>query len=186
MNILVVYGTTEGHTHKVAQVVADQARTKSSVMLIDSANPIIEDVRLGDFDAVIVAASLHVGRFQPSIYDFVRKRHDTLNGMRTLFLPVSLSAASKDVDDIKGLQKCLEQFNQETAWRPGRVNNVAGAFRFTQYDFFKRWGMKLIAYQKGVSTDTSQDQELTDWPALSSTVADFLTTVEKARSRRAE
>ena len=181
MNILIVYGTTEGHTRKVAQFAADKIRTRAGVTVIDTADPAIDDVKLHDFDGVIVAASLHIGRFQSSIEDFVRKRHQTLNGMRTLFLPVSLSAASKDADDITGLDKGLQQFGTATGWRPGQIQNVAGAFRFTQYDFFKRWGMKLIAYQKGVSTDTSKDLELTDWPALTRAVADFFATAEKAR-----
>ena len=185
MNILIVFGTTEGHTRKIAQFTADQIRTKFDATVIDSADPGIDDVKLHGFDGVIVAASLHVGRFQSSIEDFVRKRHQTLNGMRTLFLPVSLSAASKDDDDIKGLDRGLQQFGSETGWRPGQTHNVAGAFRFTQYDFFKRWGMKLIAYQKGVSTDTSHDLELTDWPALTRVIVDFLGVVEKAQLRPA-
>jgi menaquinone-dependent protoporphyrinogen oxidase len=182
MNFLIVYGTTEGHTRKVAQFAADQIRAKAGVTVLDGADPAVDDVKLGEFDGVIVAASLHVGRFQASIEDFVRKRVQTLNGMRTLFLPVSLSAASKDEDDVKGLGRCLAQFAAATGWRPGRIENVAGAFRFTQYDFFKRWGMKLIAYQKGLPTDTAQDQELTDWPALRRALADFTATVEKART----
>jgi menaquinone-dependent protoporphyrinogen oxidase len=46
------------------------------------------------------------------------------------------------------------------------VHHAAGAFRYTQYDFFKRWAVKYIALRKGGPMDTSQDWELTDWNAL--------------------
>jgi menaquinone-dependent protoporphyrinogen oxidase len=56
---------------------------------------------------------------------------------------------------------------------------AAGAFRFTRYDFFKRWAMKLIAAQKGIDADTSKDLELTDWPALDAFVKEFLADLAK-------
>jgi menaquinone-dependent protoporphyrinogen oxidase len=102
--------------------------------------------------------------------------------MRTAFLSVSLSAASKDPDDLKGLEGCVSRFLAATRWRPGKVHHVIGAFKYTQYDFFKRWGMKLIAYQKGVSTDASRDLEMTDWVELASVTDAFVATVAKARA----
>lgn len=184
MFFLVVYATTEGQTRKIAQFVADRIKVHNqNVDLLDATDPSIADVKLRSYDGVIIACSLHVGKFQTSIEEFIRERHQTLNGMRTVFLPVSLSAASKDADDIKGLAECTSKFLEDTGWKPGETHNVAGAFRYTQYDFFKRWGMKLIAYQKGVSTDTSKDLELTDWVALTRATDDFVATVEAAGKR---
>ncbi|MGZ8407278.1 MAG: flavodoxin domain-containing protein, partial [Caulobacteraceae bacterium] len=54
----------------------------------------------------------------------------------------------------------------ETGWKPAAVHHVAGAFRFTQYDFFKRMMMKKIAREKGVNVDAKHDLELTDWDDL--------------------
>jgi menaquinone-dependent protoporphyrinogen oxidase len=179
MNLLVVYATTEGQTRKIAQFVADRIKVHGhGADLVDATDPASADVRLRGYDGVIVAGSVHVGKFQTAIEDFVRVRHQMLNGMRSVFLPVSLSAASKDADDLKGLAECTRKFLAETGWKPGETHNVAGAFRYTQYDFFKRWGMKMIAYQKGVSTDTSRDLELTDWVALTRAVDGFVATVE--------
>jgi len=177
MNFLVVYATTEGQTRKIAQFVADRIKVHShNADLVDATEA--TNVKLRGYDGVIIGGSLHIGKFQTSIEEFVRARNQTLNGMRTMFLPVSLAAASKDADDIKGLSDCTRHFLAETGWKPGETHNVAGAFRYTQYDFFKRWGMKLIAYQKGVSTDTSRDLELTDWAALTRATDDFVTLVE--------
>jgi menaquinone-dependent protoporphyrinogen oxidase len=46
------------------------------------------------------------------------------------------------------------------------VHHVAGAFRFTQYDFFKSLAMRWIAHNKGEEVDPHADKEYTDWDAL--------------------
>jgi menaquinone-dependent protoporphyrinogen oxidase len=86
--------------------------------------------------------------------------------MYSAFVSVSLSAAGRDEDDIQGLAACVAEFQRSTGWTPQCVHHVAGAFRYTQYDFFKRWAMKYIAWRKGAPTDASQDYELTDWDDL--------------------
>ncbi len=179
MNFLIVYATTEGQTRKIAQFAADRIKVHNHAAdLIDATEADAATVKLRGYDGVIIAGSLHIGKFQASIADFVKARHQTLNGMRSMFLAVSLAAASKDADDVKGLADCERRFLADAGWTPGEIHNAAGAFRYTQYDFFKRWGMKLIAYQKGVSTDTSRDLELTDWVALTNAVDGFVATVE--------
>ncbi len=64
------------------------------------------------------------------------------------------------------------------------MHHVVGAFRYTQYDFFKRWGMKLIAREKGIST--SRDLELTDWVGLASLVEGYVAAVVKAKTANLE
>jgi len=89
------------------------------------------------------------------------------------FLSVSLAAAGDDAEDVSGLEKCVAAFTQETGWKPRCLHHVAGAFRYTSYDFLKRWAMKYIAYRKGGPTDTSRDYELTDWDDLRQFVESF-------------
>ncbi|HET9268762.1 MAG TPA: flavodoxin domain-containing protein, partial [Vicinamibacterales bacterium] len=60
--ILIVYGTTEGHTAKVAAAISETLRRNGAEV----------DMRAADdpapapdgYDAVIVAASVHAGRYQ--------------------------------------------------------------------------------------------------------------------------
>ncbi len=185
MSILILYGTSEGQTRKIVEFVSDIFSTRGyNVSLVDAANTTAGDVNLGELDAVVVAASLHVGRYQSAVEDFVRARSQTLNGMRTMFLSVSLSAASTDPADLKGMRDCVSKFLAATKWKPGEIHHVAGAFRYTQYDFFKRWAMRFIAYQKGVSTDTSRDLELTNWKALAALAEAFVTEISRRKASR--
>ncbi len=183
MHFLVLYGTTEGQTRKIAESVSDRIQVHGhQVTLVDVMNPATPDLRLQGYDGAIIAASVHVGRYQSAVEEFVRSRHQTLNRMRTAFLSVSLAAASSDPDDINGIEECVHRFTDDTHWKPGEVHHVKGAFRFTQYDFFKRWGMKFVAYQNGISTNTSRDLELTDWISLAVVTDALVSAVARVRN----
>lgn len=165
MKVLLVYGTTEGQTRKIAEFVADHLlQLGLRALTANTSEAPAPDPR--DFDAVLVAASVHAGRYQPSVIGFVREHLAAITSRANAFLSVSLAAADDDPEDVAGLAKCVADFVRETGWTPQRVHHVAGAFRYTSYDFLKRWAMKYIAFRKGAPTDTSRDWELTDWEEL--------------------
>lgn len=173
MNILVLYGTTEGQTRKIARFVADRLTARGHEAQVIDAAEADPEFDPGAFGAAVIAASLHAGHYQAPVVDFAHPHHGVLGSMPTAFVSVSLSAASHDRDDLDGLARCVADFEHRTGWKPGEVWHAAGAFRFTQYDFLKRWALKYIAYRKGQPTDTSKDYELTDWEALEALVDRF-------------
>jgi menaquinone-dependent protoporphyrinogen oxidase len=171
MRALIIYGTTEGHTAHVTQFVEERLVAAGLDVFRQHADA---EVLLADpaaYSLVIVAASLHNGRYQKPVTDYLIRHAKALNRMPSVFLSVSLSAASRDRDDLQGLYKCNADFLRETGWRPSESHLVAGAFRFTQYDFLKSWAMKYIAWRKNQSTDASRDHVLTDWTALGEIVS---------------
>ena len=166
MKLLIVYGTTEGQTRKIVQVMRDRLTTSGhGVTLVEAIEP-PADLDPRAFDAVIVSGSVHVGKYQTAVEEFVRTHAASLAVMRSAFVSVSLSAAGHDEDDVRGLEKVVADFAHRTGWTPSVLHHVAGAFRYTEYDFFKRWALKYIAWRKGAPTDTSRDYELTDWEDL--------------------
>ena len=173
MNILIAYATTDGQTRKIARFVADHLvdlGVSCELLNVEDA----EGLELARFDRVVLAGSLHAGGYQKSLSAFVKARVGELARMQTLFLPVSLSAAGDDAEDWAGLRACLARFLAETGWTPGRIEHVAGAFRFTEYDFFRSWAMRRIAAQKGEVVDPDSDKEYTDWPALAALLGDWV------------
>ena len=172
MKILVAYGTTEGQTRKIARFTADRlADAGHAVELLDVADA--EGLDLGRFGAAVLAGSIHGGRYQRALTEFARANAQALGARPTLFLSVSLSAAGADAEDWEGIRGIAERFAQETGWRPGQVEHVAGAFRFGEYDYFKGWMMRRIAREKGETVDPKGDTEYTDWDALAGTVDDW-------------
>lgn len=179
MRVLVCYGTTEGQTRKIAefveQVLSDE---KAEVRMIDASSD--DTAEIDDFDAAIMLGSVHIQRYQTPLVHRVTDWHEALNRIRSAFISVSLSAAGDDPEDLAGLDKVAGDFFQKTGWTPDKVLQAAGAFRFTRYDFFKAWAMRLIARQKGQKIDTKGDTEYTDWDAVRDFVRDFVAAGPKA------
>ena len=115
MKLLLIYGTTEGQTRKIARFVAShlarQGHRAHVVNAIDATAA--DDPR--EFDAVIVAASLHSGHYQSPVVHFVTTYLAAIAERPNAFLSVSLAAMSDDEDDAQGLERCVSDFTQ----RPG-------------------------------------------------------------------
>jgi menaquinone-dependent protoporphyrinogen oxidase len=172
MKILIVYGTTEGQTRKVARYVFDWLAGRGHSAELAPAGD-AEGLSPEPFDGVILAASVHAGHYQAPLVDYAKAEAKALAAKPSLFLSVSLSAAGNDPHDWAGLRDCLRRFEAETGWTPGRVEHVAGAFRFSEYDFFKSWAMRWIAARRDEGETPGQDKEYTDWEALSSVLEDW-------------
>lgn len=172
MRILVCYASTEGQTRKIARFCADRLfGAGHSVELLNATDT--EGLEVGSFDAAILAGSVHVGRVQAGLKEFSAANANALNGMSTLFLQVSLAAAGDDAEERGDLDRIAHAFCDEAGWTPGAIHQVAGAFRFTEYDFFRSWAMRYIARQKGQQVDPRKDREYTDWDALARILEDW-------------
>ena len=172
--VLIVYGTTGGHTRKIATRMAGLVSEYGhAATLMDAASE--ARVPRGRYDAVIVAASVHRLRHPRSVARFVRGNRSWLAHLPAAFFSVSLSAAGKGARQREGARRCADAFLRETGWRPAMVRLVGGALAYTRYGFPTRWLMKLIAWREGGDTDTSRDHEYTDWERLRRDVELFLT-----------
>ena len=165
MRILIVYASTEGQTQKICCFAFHRltAGVHSVALVAADASHGIDP---GGFDAAILAASIHAGRYQKSLIEFATRHATALNEMKSLFLSVSLAAAGEDETEWADLERIASEFSTETGWSPSRVEHVAGAFRFGEYDFFKAWAMRWIESQKDSDVRPGTDKEYTDWPKL--------------------
>jgi menaquinone-dependent protoporphyrinogen oxidase len=161
--ILLVYGTTEGQTRKIAERIASELeKLEHEVEIRDSAT-IADHLAKGGFDAVMIGASVHRGRHQTAVQRFVSANLGVLEQLPTAFFSVSLVASSADPEDRKDAENLIEAFCEKTSWRPALTRCIPGALRYTEYGFLMRWIMKLIVRHYGGPTDSSRDYEFTDW-----------------------
>jgi menaquinone-dependent protoporphyrinogen oxidase len=168
--ILIGYGTTEGQTARIADHLAEVVRghgfEAESLDLKRS-----QDVSFGGYDAVIIGGSIHMGKHQQDVVDFVRKNRAELERIPSAFFSVSLAASG----DLANAEAYVENFTQETGWRPAKVGLFSGALLYRQYGFLKRFMMKRIVRDKpGMSLDTSRDHAYTDWDQVTRFAADFV------------
>ena len=170
--LLLTYATTHGHTAKIADRLAAALRAHGlDVDLRDIKQ--VGDAVPGSFDAVVVGASLHAGHHQRAMLKWVKANRDALADRPTMFFSVSLTAAEDAAEARESTQRCIDDFEEETGWKPTRSESVAGALQYREYDVFTRVLMRLKMRQGGHQADPSQDHEYTDWDALEQLAEEF-------------
>jgi menaquinone-dependent protoporphyrinogen oxidase len=122
--------------------------------------------------ALIVGASIHMGKHDKSATDYVRKNLVALERLPSAFFSVSLAAQG----DAEEAQSYVEDFEKATGWRPAKTALFSGALLYTRYGFFKRRLMKKIVEGKpgNLGTDTSRDYVYTEWDGVRRFTEDFL------------
>jgi menaquinone-dependent protoporphyrinogen oxidase len=176
MKIVIVYATTEGQTRKIARHAASYLSGKGHAVEVLSAgdvgsHPLPRGARF------IVAGSVHAGGFQPELVEFLRDHRRDVEDGQGLFLCVSLTAAGRTEADWQALEATLKRFRKDTGWAVPRLVHVAGAIRFSEYDFFRSWAMRWIAAERGHRTEGGKDVEFTDWQDLERDLDHWLTEV---------
>lgn len=171
--MLIVYGTTDGHTRKIAQVLAEDLRAcYCSVDIADSAGT-LRRLAPESYDGVIVAASVHIGDYQRPVANWVRAHARTLNLLPTAFLSVCLGVLAKNPKPRQEVSRIMERFLDRCGWRPTIAKMVAGALPYTRYGWLKRQMMKRNVAKAGGDTDTTRDYEYTEWNDLRAFSSDF-------------
>ncbi len=160
--VLIVYGTTEGQTAKIAQHIGDAIARLGHDVIVRHA-PEADDAEVAGHDAVVVGGSLHEGRYQRAVRDFVERHGARLASVPSAFFCVSLAAASRDADERAEPVRVARELAARGGWTPATIASFAGALKYTQYSWLKRMLMKHIAAKEGGETDTSRDFEYTDW-----------------------
>jgi len=177
-SFLIIYGTSEGQTEKVAGRIADTLTGRGHDATTADSSDDLGNRTVTDFDAVLVGSSIHVGKHQPTIIEFVTANHDTLAAVPTGFFQVSLSSAVKDEDRQAEAATYVEDLIAETDFHPDRIGLFGGALRYSKYGFLKRLMLTRIAKDATGDTDTSQDYEYTDWDEVAAFTDDFAAFVE--------
>jgi menaquinone-dependent protoporphyrinogen oxidase len=174
VTVLIVYGTTEGQTRKIAQWTAKHVRARRHQVELHDSAVLAPDLDLKAFHAFIIAASVHQEHHQETITNFVFAHHEVLNDRPSAFISVSLSAVLEEAK--LEAQKYVDRFVSITGWRPRKTLLLGGALRFTEYDYFQEQIVKFIVMKRGGAASTGRDREFTDWNALAGFVNEFLET----------
>jgi menaquinone-dependent protoporphyrinogen oxidase len=175
-SFLVVYGTGEGQTAKVAGRIGRTLTDRGhDTVVIDVADR-TPDRSLDTFDAILVGASIHAGKPQSAVVKFVTANRETLAAKPTAFFQVSLSTATEQ--GAKRAAGYVEQFIEKTGWHPDRIGLFGGALRYSEYGFLKCLLMKQIAKRTYPDLDTAEDVEFTDLAEVDAFTADVAAFVE--------
>jgi menaquinone-dependent protoporphyrinogen oxidase len=166
---LLIYGTTEGQTRKIAEFCSDRlAEAGYQVEIHDSRRRMVH-LDISSFDAVILAGSVHQRTHQETLTNFVIAHRAQLQKIPTLLISVSLSIAFENGEDEA--KNYVREFVDYTGFEPNDVALVAGALRFDQYDYYMNQIVEHVVLDN--REDISEDREFTDWNVLGDTVDAF-------------
>jgi menaquinone-dependent protoporphyrinogen oxidase len=182
--LLILYGTREGHTRRIAEHVASAATRSGVTAICRDVETLGGEIDFSSFTAIVLAGSIHAGKYPAKLVKLVRGKRDALERLPTLLLTVCKvdSPPEKRTAAAQAVQAMVDEFIEKTGFRPTRTQAVAGALPYTQYNFFIRWIMKRIVTKQGGDTDTSRDYVYTDWSALEQLTERFLTECGASRS----
>lgn len=176
--ILILYGTTDGHTAKIAAALAETLRIEGASVDVADAGARVPPPGADGYTAVIVAASIHASGYQASVRRWVKANLGTLRACPTAFVSVCLGVLQHDPAVDRELQAILQRFYAQTRWQPPVTRIVAGALLYTRYGWLKRFVMRRIAARAHGDVDTTRDYEYTDWVDLQGFARDFLRRVK--------
>ncbi|EMA37755.1 flavodoxin domain-containing protein [Halococcus hamelinensis] len=176
VSMLVCYGTGEGQTAKVADRIVDVLAERGHDATAKDASELPSEFAMGEFNAVLVGASIHVGKQQPAVREFVDDNRDALAARPTAFFQLSLASATEQ--GAAQAAEYVDEFLEATGWQPDRIGLFGGALRYSKYGFLKRLLMKHIAKSATSDTDTSRDYEYTDWEEVEAFANDVAAFVE--------
>jgi menaquinone-dependent protoporphyrinogen oxidase len=173
--ILIPYGTTEGQTARIAEYISDVLRAHGHEAETLDLKHAEHDLP-GGYDAVIVGASIHAGKHERYVADFVRRNRAALEKLPAALFSVSLSAQA----DPEEAEKRVGEFEDSTGWHPATVALFGGALLYTQYGFLKRMMMKKIVSSQGsADTDTGRDYIYTEWDGVRRFAEEFVARFER-------
>lgn len=164
--VLIVYGTKEGQTQKIADFIGGElARCGFSYDIFDCAK-IPPTVRPGDYDAVIVGGSVHMREYPKTLMKWVLLNTEELKSVPSAFFSVCLGVLEKDPTVQRDEIQIVENFFAKTAWRANDWAIFAGGLRFSQYNWFVKIIMKRIARKMDPQIDSGADHEYTHWNSV--------------------
>lgn len=173
-DILLVYGTSEGQTGKIARHIETTLEAGGAVVRSIEGHDLDDDLSPEDFDGVIVGAAVHAGRHDKRVTQFVKDHLAALERLPSAFFSVSLSAAAEDDEGKADVERLLEAFCEETGWHPSKMDAFGGALLYTQYNPVLRFIMKRKAAHHSDDLDTRRDYEYTDWDGVTAFGIAFL------------
>ena len=146
--VLLLYGARQGQARRIAERLADiLARHGCRCHLQDAAQcgPVFP---IADYEGSVVVASVHLGRHEKEIIEFVKQQRAAMELKPSAFVSISLSQATAENASADQSQRArgaadagamIDSFLQQTGWRPDRVKAVAGALRYSKYNWFCAW-----------------------------------------------
>lgn len=159
--ILIVYSTVDGHTLKICQRLLEAIEAEGHRVTLSAIDEAAQ-LRLDQFDKIVIGASIRYGHHRPAVKRFVQSNQVVLSSRPSAFFSVNLVARKPDRSSPDS-NPYLRVFLRGIAWQPRELAVFAGRLNYRRYRWFDRLLIRLIMWLTKGPTDPDSDIEFTDW-----------------------
>lgn len=159
--ILVIYSTTDGQTLRICQHMQQTLVHQGHQVTV---LPIAQGDRAiaGDFDKIVIGASIRYGKHSPLVFDFVHRHQAALDKVPSAFFTVNV-VARKPEKNTPDTNPYMVKFLKKVAWKPTRLGVFAGKIDYPRLGSGDRMIIRFIMWMTKGPTDPTGTFEFTDW-----------------------
>ncbi|MDH4107312.1 MAG: menaquinone-dependent protoporphyrinogen IX dehydrogenase [Gammaproteobacteria bacterium] len=161
MRVLLLYSTIDGHTRDIC------ARLKEMIDSAGHRGVLAElsdksEINVGEFDGVILGASIRYGRHRPAVARFIDRHTGFLESRPCAFFSVN-AVARKPEKQSRETNPYVRKFLRSISWRPGHIGIFGGLIDYPRYGFIDRNMIRLIMWITKGPTDPAGTYDFTNW-----------------------
>lgn len=162
--VLIAFASREGQTRKICVHVARRIEAAGATTQLIDLSLGAPDTHVERCDAAIIAGSVHRGRMDQSLLNFLMRNGGAIARVPSAFVSVSLSAASLETGARSAIDEITSQLLHDVGWQPDSVLHVAGAVDLEALNLLERCAIHAVMQHRGVELGGENGRtELTDW-----------------------
>lgn len=182
MKALILFSSRDGQTREIAAYIANQIKEQQECDVLNILHA--SSVNWGEYDRVLIGASIRYGHFHPAVTKFVKLHLLQIRERASGFFSVNLTAR-KPEKRTPQTNAYTRKFLLQSPWEPDCCAVFAGALRYPRYGFFDRIMIQLIMRMTGGETDASKEVEYTDWAQVERFAHEFAALSAKMKGKQA-
>ncbi|GGZ08302.1 menaquinone-dependent protoporphyrinogen IX dehydrogenase [Shewanella fodinae] len=168
---LILFSSVHGQTRKICEFMAKRLQQQGQDVTMST---ISEAPELGEFDRILIGASIRHGKHNPAVYDFIRQHQALLDTKPNGFFSVSL-VARKPAKNTPETNPYMQAFLAKSGWRPKLLAVFGGNLNYQGYDAMDRNIIRFIMWITKGPTDPNTCVEYTDWQKVAAFTDKFAT-----------
>jgi menaquinone-dependent protoporphyrinogen oxidase len=159
--ICFLYSTVDGHTieicERLAQVVEEDGFTATLLELKSDSQ-----IDLGQFDQVVIGASIRYGKHRPEVAQFIEDNIKVLESKHGAFFSVN-AVARKPEKKQPDTNPYVRKFFKKISWQPAAIGIFGGKINYSMYRFWDRTMIRFIMWMTKGPTALDSNVDFTNW-----------------------
>ena len=166
--LLILYSTVDGHTKNICEYIYKNLKGRKRVRISSIEDS--SDIKLDDYDEIVMGASVRYGYHRKNVYEFVQNNLIELNKLKTAFFSLNLTAR-KPEKSTPETNPYIIKFLKKVKWNPTTKEVFAGRLDYPSLDTLNKLAILFIMFITNGPKDTSKTYELTDWKKVDNLIA---------------